>query len=70
MLGVVGEVEGTKSGLVVPALLKKFWISELFSLGSALVGGVNEGVGGVGLAVEVDGVGTALLALAELEAAC
>ena len=69
MLGVMVEVVEAES-VAKPALLKKFWISEVLSFGSALAGGVDEGFGSVGLAVVVDGVGAVLLALAELEAAC
>ena len=57
-------------GVVKGALLKKFWINEPFGFNSLLVGGVAGMVGGVGLAVEVDGVVAVLLALALLEAIC
>ena len=57
-------------GGVKGALLNQFWINELFGFISLLVGGVVEAVGGVGLAVEVDGVVAVLLALAELETIC
>ena len=57
-------------GGVKGALLNQFWINELFGFIGLLVGGVVEAVGGVGLAVEVDGVVAVLLALAELETIC
>jgi hypothetical protein len=67
---VVGEVKGADSELADPILLKKFAINELLDVDDLLIGGVVDDVGGVGLAVAVDGVVAALLALAVLEVAC
>ena len=67
---VVGEVKGADSELADPILLKKFAINELFGFDDLLIGGVAEDVGVVWLAVAVDGVVAALLALAKLEATC